>query len=59
MDDFPCAVNHEEEREDRAEEDVVGLKEVAGPDLMGVWFLTKVLQVWPRLPGGRTGLVYF
>ena len=58
MDDFSGTVNHEEEREDGAEQHVVVLEKVAGPQ---VWRMVpdEGAHVWPRFPGGRTYLMYF
>ena len=38
VDDFSCVVLDDDEGEDLAESNVVGLHEIAGPDLMGVVF---------------------
>ena len=43
--DFSRAVDHEEECEDRAKENVVELQKVARPDVSPLWLLRKVRQV--------------
>ena len=58
MNGFPRAVNHEEEREDGTKEHVVELQEVASPNVAAV-VSDEGFQVWPRLPAGRTGRMYF
>jgi hypothetical protein len=58
MDHFPRLQFYDEEREERAKEQIGDLKEVTRPDLGGVG-VQKGRPRWPRDWRGRTFLMYF